>query len=345
MSSSPETRTDRQRTPTQYMGLRLAHPFMAGASPLGAHLDGVRRLEDGGAAAIVLHSLFEEQITAGEAGRIHGVDPLDDPALAGRVAMFPASRDYPFEPEEHLEHLHRVRQAVAIPVIASLNGTGRGAWMRHAEAMQQAGADALELNFYGVTTDMRVSAAAVEDDLVTAVRDVKHALRIPVAVKLGPYFSAFANMAQRLDTAGADGLVMFNRCYQPDIDIDSLTAGPRLVLSRSSELLVRLRWLAILHGRIRASLAVTGGVEVWQDGVKAILAGAHAVQLVSAVLRNGASEFGSMRANLTAWMDRHEIASVDEMRGRVSLQGAADASNFERANYIRTLHGWTPGAP
>lgn len=327
-------------TTTSYLGLRLAHPFMAGASPLSAHLDSVKRLEDGGAAAIVLHSLFEEQITESESGRIHGVDPLDDPALARHVDMFPPSREYPFTPYEHLEHLRRVKQAVRIPVIASLNGMGRGAWMRHAEHLQQAGADALEVNFYEVVTDVNVSAEGVEGDIVRAVLDLKGSLRIPVAVKLAPFFSAFANMAKRLDDAGADGLVIFNRFYQPDIDIDALTAGPSLELSRSAELLLRLRWLAILHGRIRPSLAVTGGVETWQDGVKAVLAGAHAVQMVSALLRNGPEHIGSMCAHLFAWMERHHVSSVDEMRGKVSLKTTVDPRNFERANYIRTLHRW-----
>lgn len=326
-------------TKTTYLGLRLAHPFIAGASPLSAHLDGVKRLEDGGAAALVLHSLFEEQITESESGRIHGVDPLD-PMLARRVDMFPASTEYPFAPHEHLEHVRRVKEAVSIPVIASLNGTSRGAWLRHAEDLQQAGADALEVNLYSVVTDMNVTAEGVEGDIIRAVRDLKGSLQIPIALKLAPYFSAFANMAKRLDQAGADGLVIFNRFYQPDIDIETLTAGPSLELSRSSELLLRVRWLAILHGRIRASLAVTGGVETWQDGVKAILAGAHAVQVVSALLRRGPEHLGNMRTDLIAWMERHGVASVEDMRGRVSLQSSPDPEKFERANYIRTLHRW-----
>jgi dihydroorotate dehydrogenase (fumarate) len=340
MGTDDTSQTRFPNTATSYLGLRLAHPFMAGASPLSAHLDGVKRLEDGGAAAIVLHSLFEEQITEAESGRIHGVDPLDDPTLARRVDMFPSSRDYPFEPHEHLEHVRRVKQAVSIPVIASLNGTGRGAWLRHAEELQQAGADALEVNFYGVVTDMNVSAEGVEGDIVRALVDLKASLRIPIALKLAPFFSAFANMAKRLDDAGADGLVIFNRFYQPDIDISALAVGPSLELSRSPELLLRLRWLAILHGRIRPSLAVTGGVETWQDGVKAILAGAHVVQMVSALLRNGAEHIETMRAHLAAWMEDHHVSAVNEMRGSVSLQTAADPGNFERANYIRTLHRW-----
>jgi dihydroorotate dehydrogenase (fumarate) len=311
---------------------------MAGASPISAHLDGVRRLADAGAAAIVLHSLFEEQITQSGSGRIHGIDPLDDPSLAARVAMFPPSNEYPFEPDEHLAYLQRVKACVDVPVVASLNGTAHGEWLKHAMLIQQAGADALEINFYRVDTDLEMSGDKVEDDILRAVRDVKESLRIPVAIKLAPFFSSFANMAKRLDRAGADGLVLFNRFYQPDIDIDHLTAGPSLELSRSSELLLRLRWLAILHGRIRPSLAVTGGIESWSDGVKAILAGAHAVQMVSALLRHGPGFLTTIVSKLTEWMEAHEIASVDEMRGRVSLLTSDDPSNFERANYIRTLH-------
>ena len=198
-----------------------------------------------------------------------------DPSLTPRVAMFPASHDYPFAPDEHFEHLRRVKEAVRVPVIASLNGTSRGTWMRHAELFQEAGADALEVNFYSVISDLGVPAEAVEGDIVRAVVDLKGLLRIPVAVKLSPFFSAFANMASRLDKAGADGLVLFNRFYQPDIDIERLYGGPSLELSRSSELLLRLRWLAILHGRVRSSLALTGGVQTSGDALKGILGGAR----------------------------------------------------------------------
>jgi dihydroorotate dehydrogenase (fumarate) len=307
---------------------------------MSAHLDGVRRLEDAGAAAIVLHSLFEEQITEAEGGRIHGIDPHEDPALAGHVAMFPPSRSYPFEPDEHLEHLRRVKAAVRVPVIASLNGTSPGSWMRYARQFEQAGADALELNFYAVIPDADVPAEAVEGGILRAVLDLKRLLRIPVAVKLSPFFSSFANMASRLDRAGVDGIVLFNRFYQPDIDIETLIAGPSLELSTSSELLLRLRWLAILHGRIRPSLALTGGVHTWQDAVKGILAGAHAIQMVSALLRHGPEHLTQLVEQAGAWMAQHQVSSIAAMRGRVSLRTSADPSNFERANYIRALHQW-----
>jgi len=325
---------------TGYLGLRLRHPFIAGASPMSAHLDGVRRLVDAGAAAVVLHSLFEEQITESSTGRIHGIDREDDPLRAVEVSSFPTLRDYPFEPAEHLEHLRKVKAAVDVPVIASLNGTGAGAWLEYAKLMEEAGADAIEINFYEVVTDLRVSAETVESSIVRAVEDLKGSLRIPVSVKLAPFFSAFANMAARLDRAGADGLVLFNRFYQPDINVNTLTVHPRLHLSHSEELLLRLRWMAILSGRIRPSLAVTGGVEVWSDGVKAILAGAHAVQMVSALLRQGPIYLTDMVNRTRAWMAEHGIPSIEAMRGRVSLTNAPDAKNFERANYIHSLHEW-----
>lgn len=328
-------------TSVSYLGLRLRHPFMAGASPLSAHLDGVRRLEDAGSAAIVLHSLFEEQITHAQSGRIHGMDPGDDPAFAARLAAFPSTAEYPFAPHEHLEHVRRVKAAVKVPVIASLNGIGAGDWLRHAALLEQAGADALEINIYEVVTDMSRPGMSIETDIEHAVLDVKRSVKIPIAIKLSPFFTAFANMAHRLDTAGVDGLVLFNRFYQPDIDIRTRTAIPTLELSRSAELLLRLRWLAVLHGRVRASLAATGGVETWTDGVKAILAGAHAVQMVSAILRNGPATLTTMREKLVAWMEWNHVASIDSMRGMVSLATAADPALFERANYIRALHGWT----
>ena len=325
---------------TSYLGLRLPHPYMVGASPMSAHVDGVRRLVDAGAAAVVLHSLFEEQITEASSGRIHGIDRADDPLRSLKVAPFPKPSEYPFEPDEHLEHLRKVKAAVSVPVIASLNGTGSGAWLEYAKLMEEAGADALEVNFYEVVSDLKTPAEAIEESILRAVRNLKSSLKIPVSVKLAPFFSAFGHMASRLDQAGADGLVLFNRFYQPDINVHSLTVHPMLHLSHSDELLLRLRWMAILSGRVRPSLALTGGVEVWSDGVKAILAGAHVVQMVSAILRQGPAYLSDMVNRTRAWMQEHRIPSIDAMRGRVSLVNSPDARNFERANYIHSLHQW-----
>lgn len=326
---------------TAYMGLRLAHPFMVGASPLVQHLDTVKRLEDGGSAAIVLHSLFEEQITMARSGVIHHMDPFD--AELGRmVADFPQPDRYAFEPDEYLEHLRRVKDAVAIPVIASLNGMSAESWLTFARAIEQAGADALELNMYEVVSDDNQSALSIETQIRNVTADLKHELRIPVAVKLSPFFTAFGHVARQLDQAGADALVIFNRFYEPDIDIRSLTPVPRLELSTSAELLLRLQWTALLYGRIRASIAVTGGVATPTDGIKAVLAGADAVQMVSALLTHGAAYFRPMREALVNWMEWQKMDSLEQVRGRMSLQHAPNPEAFERAHYIRTLQSWKP---
>ena len=273
-------------TSTSYLGLALAHPFMVGASPLSANLDTVKRLEDAGTAAVVLHSLFEEQITTAQTGKIRRRDPLD-PDFAKALAPFPRSDEYPLSPEAYLEHLRRVKQAVRVPVIASLNGTSPEAWLRYARLLEEAGADALELNYYEVITDLGVAGEHVELQLANMVSDLKRSLRIPVAVKLSPFFTAFGNVAHRLDPAG--------RRRPGDVQ-PLLPAGHRhanhrttlnLELSRSGELLLRLRWLAILHGRIRPSLAVTGGVETRERRHQGHPGGCDVVQMVSALLRHG----------------------------------------------------------
>lgn len=326
-------------TATSYLGMPLAHPFIVGASPMAANLDTVRRLEDAGCAALVMHSLFEEQITHSDAGTIRHMDPMDEQFVKG-LAYYPAPTEYRLAPRDYLEHLRRVKAAVKIPVIASLNGTTAENWLKYARRLEEAGADALEVNVYDIVTDMNVPGLAVETLLRDLVLDLKRVLRIPVAVKISPFYTALANVARQLDRAGADGLVLFNRFYQPDIDLQHLTAEPTLELSHHDELRLRLRWLAILHGRVKASLALTGGVETPADGIKAILAGAHAVQLVSAVLRHGPGFFSAMRQGLVRWMEWHEMTTMAEMRGRVSLATVADAEAFERANYIRALHTW-----
>ena len=324
---------------TTYLGLSLAHPFMAGASPLADQLDAAKRLEDGGCAAIVLHSLFEEQITQAESGRIHEMDPLD-PRFTPVVSYFPQPEQYALAPDAYLEHLRRVKGAVKIPVIGSLNGTSPAAWLKFARLIEQAGADAIELNMYEIVTEPDQSALVVENGLRQVVRDLKHVLKIPVAVKLSPYFTAFGNVAREFDRAGADGLVLFNRFLQPDVDLRHLAVWPRLELSTADELPLRLRWLAILHGRVNCSLAATGGVEAPEDGLKAILVGASAVQMVSAILRHGPSYFGVMRDALRHWMESLEFARLSDVRGRLSLANTEAPSAFERAQYVRTLSGW-----
>jgi dihydroorotate dehydrogenase (fumarate) len=325
---------------TTYLGLRLANPFIAGASPLSDHLDTVRRLEDGGCAAIVLHSLFEEQITQKETGRIRHMDRLDR-QFATVVSYFPEPDVYALGPDEYLEHVRRLKAAVTIPVIGSLNGTTAEAWLKFAKLIEQAGADALELNMYEVITDLDQSGAEIEHRLKQVVQDLGAELAIPLAVKLSPFFTAFGNLARSLDQAGAGGLVLFNRFLQPDIDIRHLAVWPRLELSSSDELLLRLRWLAILHGRVKCSLAATGGVATPNDGIKAILAGADAVQMVSAILRHGPSYFTLMRDELRRWMESGGFGNVGDIRGRLSLAKTEDPNAFERAQYIRTISGWS----
>jgi len=288
----------------------------------------------------VLHSLFEEQITQAQTGRIHQMDPLDR-QFAGIVSYFPQPDAYALDPDAYLAHLHRVKGAVKIPVIGSLNGTTPEEWLKAARLLEEAGADAIELNMYGVVTDPDESALVVENNLRQVVKDLKADLKIPVAVKLSPFFTAFSHVARELDRAGVSGLVLFNRFLQPDIDTRHMAVWPRLELSDSTELLLRLRWLAILHGRVRCSLAATGGIATPNDGIKAILAGAHAVQMVSAILRHGPSYFSQMRDGLRRWMESHEFSNLEDMRGQLSLAKTANPSAFERAQYVRTLSGWS----
>jgi dihydroorotate dehydrogenase (fumarate) len=323
---------------TTYMGLELAHPFMAGASPLSAHLDTTRRLEDGGAAALVLPSLFEEQITMAQTGRIHHMDPFEA-EFAEVLAGFPIPDHYAVLPDDYLEHLRRVKAAVRIPVIASLNGNTAESWVRFGTSIEAAGADGLELNVYEIVSDPRRSSAAIESDLRSVVIELTRTLKIPIAVKLSPFFTALGHVAHQLDAAGARALVLFNRFYQPDIDVNTMLAVPQLELSTSAELLLRLRWVALLRRHVRCSLAVTGGVATPTDGIKAVLAGAHAVQMVSAVLRHGPGYFGVMRQGLEQWMSAKRVQSLAEVRGRADGTSAT-GSLFERANYIRTLQSW-----
>jgi dihydroorotate dehydrogenase (fumarate) len=328
------------QTATSYLGLRLPHPFIAGASPLGTRLDSIKRLEDAGCAAVVLHSLFEEQITYSTEGYVAHADAFNHD-FAEVVSQFPPPDDYPQDPDAYAEHIYKAKQSVAIPIIASLNGTSDESWLMYSQKLQQAGADALEVNMYQVVTDLTTPGAVVEARLVGTIRDLKRLLTIPVAVKLSPYFAAFGSLARQLDTAGADALVLFNRFYQRDIDIRTMTIKPQLELSTSAELLLRLRWLAILYGRIRPALAVSGGVATPHDAIKAVLAGADVIQMVSALLRHGPEYVKTMRRELERWLDWNQ-ASLDEMRGRVSHERTTDPLAFERAHYIRVLHSW-PG--
>lgn len=324
---------------TSYMGLKLAHPFVLGASPLTGHLDNVRRLEDAGCAAIVMHSLFEEQIAEAVSGGILHLDhPL--PQTTADESAFHVPEKFPLRPDEYLEQIRKIKAAVSIPVIASLNGIGVDGWLAYAPLMEEAGADAIELNAYFLSTARQDSSSQIETHLEAVVRHLKEQIRIPLAVKLTPFYTAFAGVVGRLEAAGADGLVLFNRFYQSDIDVETLEVRSNLRLSTSSELLLRLHWLAMLSGRIHASLAVTGGVHTVLDAVKALLSGAHAVQMVSAILQQGPRHFRHIEQGLREWMARHEYDSIDAFRGRLNLRHSTNLAYFERLNYLRILQTW-----
>ena len=326
---------------TTYLGLKLPHPLMAGASPMVDDLGMVKRLEDAGASALVMHSLFEEQITREQLGTIMDME-LHAESNAEALSYFPNPDEFRLGPEQYLEQILRIKKAVSIPVIGSLNGITPAGWLHHGKLMEQAGIDALELNVYYLATDPAESAADVEKRTLDIVRTVKSEVKIPVAVKLSPFFSSLAHFAVELEAAGADGLVLFNRFFQPDIDVEVLEAVPSLQLSGSSDLLLRLRWLAILHGRLKGSLAVTGGVHTGMDALKAVMAGASAVQMVSALLLHGPERLSQVRAEMAEWLEEHEYDSLGQSLGSMSLEKCPNPQAFTRANYMRILQGWKP---
>jgi dihydroorotate dehydrogenase (fumarate) len=331
---------------TTYLGLRLASPLVASASPLCESLDAIRGMEDAGAAAVVLHSLFEEQIDR-ESAALDRYLSNGAESHAEALGYFPDIHDYNLGPDGYLEHLRRAKAAVGIPVIASLNGVSTGGWIRFARQLQQAGADALELNVFYVPTDPDLTGGAIEQMYEDVVRDVVASVTIPVAVKLGHAFSAMANVARRLDQTGVRGLVLFNRFYLPDFDLERLEVVPRLTLSSPYELLVRLHWVAILYGHVRADLAVTGGVHGVEDVLKAMMAGARVAMMTSALLKHGIDHLTSVRAGLVAWMEAREYASIAQMQGSMSYRSVLEPAAFERANYMKVLASYPlrPPAP
>jgi dihydroorotate dehydrogenase (fumarate) len=323
---------------TRYLGLDLKNPLIPGASPLTDTVEGARRLEDAGAPALVLRSLFEEQI---ERERTESLDlRAHEESFAEALTFFPAPQAFAFGPDEYLEHLRRVKVAVSVPVIASLNGATPGGWLEYARLMQHAGADAIELNLYRVAFDPDVSSLTVEREAVAVVREVVESVGIPVAVKLSPFYSSLAQLARQLDEAGASALVLFNRFYQPDIDPETLDLNRSLHLSDNRELPLRLRWLGALSGVVGASLAASGGVHSGRDAIKAVMAGASAVQIVSALLRHGPGHLQVVRAEMEAWMREFEWDSLEPMRGNMSLKRCPDPTAYERANYVQMLQAF-----
>jgi dihydroorotate dehydrogenase (fumarate) len=326
---------------TKYMGLSLKHPVVASASPMSKTLDGIKRLEDGGAAAIVMFSLFEEQIRADEEA-LDALTSAGSESYAESLSYFPPARAYRVGPEHYLELIRRAREAVRVPIIASLNGVTNEGWIDYARQMQQAGASAIELNVYFVAADLDVTGRDVEQRFIDILRSVKAAVTVPVAMKMSPFFSAFGNMARRLDEAGADGLVLFNRFYQPDFDLERLEVVPSLELSTASEIRLPLRWIAILAGRLGASLAATTGVRSGIEAVKYLLAGADVVMSTSAVLANGPLHLERVVTELHAWLDARGYASVAQMKGSMSQRRVANPMAFERASYIEALERYEP---
>lgn len=328
---------------TTYLGMQLKNPIVPSSSPLSRHLSTLRRMEDAGAAAIVLYSLFEEEITM-ESKTLNEYLVQGTEIYPESITFFPEAPSYRMVgPEAYLEHLQAAKQALDIPIIASLNGVSTGGWIEYARSIQEAGADALELNIYYIPTHLELSGAEVEQIYLDVLRDVRAEVDIPVAMKLSPYFSSMANMAKRLSDGGADGLVLFNRFYQPDLDLEALDVVPNLVLSDSHELRLPLRWIAILYGRIDADLALTTGVHTVDDALKGLAAGAQVTMMASELLENGLGRIGEMLADLAMWLVENEYESLDELRGSLSQINVAAPAAFERANYIQVVSSYGPG--
>ena len=325
---------------TNYLGLKLKNPVVVSASPLTEKLENFARLEDAGASAIVMYSLFEEQIEA-ESENIDSALEYGTNSYAESTSYLPDMPKYHVGPDRHLDLLRKGKAAVSIPVIASLNGSSPGGWVRYSEYMQEAGADALELNIFDVPTDPNVTSEQLESRYCDLVRTVRKSVRIPIAVKLGPYFTSCANFARKLSEAGADGIVIFNRFYQPDFDLEEMEVVPNLVLSSPHELRLRLHWAAILYHQVETYIAITGGVHDSSDVLKSMMAGAHVAMMTSALLKYGIEHIGVVLAGMEAWMEEHEYVSVKQMRGSMSLVNTENPAAFLRGNYLKMLGSYT----
>ncbi len=321
---------------TTYLGLHLRNPLVPSASPLSKSLDNLKRMEEAGAGAVVLHSLFEEQINFESHSLDHYLTRGTE-SYAEAISYFPKPQAFRLAPDQYLEHVRRAKAAVSIPVIGSLNGVSTGGWVRYARRIEEAGADALELNMYFLAADPDMRGDLVEEMYADLLVDIKHSITIPVAVKLSPFFSSLPNMARRLVRAGADGLVLFNRFYQPDLDIEALEVAPHLVLSNSDELRLPLRWIAILYGRVHADLALTTGVHTAADVLKGLMAGANVTMLASELLKNGIWRLDEILSDLHGWMVEHEYESVNQLRGSMSQMRVDEPAAFERAQYVKTV--------
>jgi dihydroorotate dehydrogenase (fumarate) len=324
---------------TNYLGLKLRTPLVPSASPLSENIDDIKKMEDAGASAVVLYSLFEEQLRQDRA-ELHQSMEQGTESFAEALTYFPEPETFHLGPEEYLKHIAQAKKAVRIPIIASLNGSSTGGWTSYAKQIQQAGADALELNIYYIPTDVNLPASDVEQSYLDILKAVKSEVTIPVAVKMSPFFTNFACMAGKLDAAGANGLVLFNRFYQPDIDLDSLEVKPNILLSTPMAMRVPLRWIAILHGRLRASLAATSGIHRASDVLKMLMAGADVTMLCSVLLRHGIPQISAIERDLVAWMEEHEYESVAQLKGSLSQKNCPAPSAFERAQYMRAISSY-----
>lgn len=321
---------------TNYLGLKLRTPLVPSASPLSEELDNIKLMEDSGASAVVLYSLFEEQLRRDRLELNQHLEHGTD-SFAEALTYFPEPDEFTLGPEEYLKHISAAKQAVKMPVIASLNGSSVGGWTEYAKLIQEAGADALELNIYYIPTEVDLTATEVENTYVGILKAVKAVVNIPVAVKLSPFFSSFANMAQRLDAEGANGLVLFNRFYQPDINLETLEINPNILLSTPMAMRVPLRWVAILHGRIQASIAATSGVHRATDVLKMLMAGADITMLCSVLIRHGIKQIANIEKEMADWLEEHEYESVEQLKGSLSQKNCDDPSAFERAQYMRAI--------
>lgn len=322
---------------TTYLGLKLKNPIVPSAGPLSHSLDSMKKLEDAGSSAIVMYSLFEEQITH-EAAELDHYLSYGTESFAESLTYFPNVGEYNLGPDDYVELLHKAKQSLEIPIIGSLNGITVGGWMKYAEKLEQAGADAIELNVYYIPTDPALTSVDVEDRYIEILHVVRKAVRIPIAMKLSPFFSSFAHMAQRLVNVGADGLVLFNRFYQPDIDLETLEVQPSVVLSSSFAMRIPMRWIAILYGKFDASLAATGGIHTTEDVIKMLMAGADVTMMCSALLKNGYQHITNVLKGLEYWMLEHEYVSVQQMKGSMSQKSIPDPAAYERANYMKALN-------
>lgn len=324
---------------TTYLGLKLKNPLMPGASPLVDNFDNIKRLEDAGASAIVMHSLFAEQIEGNQIAVDKHIDRWQD-NFAEATSFFPSTGDYALGPQEYLNQIAKIKAAAKIPVIASLNGTHTGTWTDYARLIEQAGADALELNTYFLATNRRIAAVDLEQRIIQIVRAVRASVKIPIAVKLSPFYTSVAHLAGKLESEQVNGIVMFNRFFQPEIDVENLEVVPKLDLSTSEDLRLRLRWLGLLRDQVKLSLACTGGIHTPADLAKALLAGADAAQVTAALLTRGPGRIKELLQGLTEWMESHEYASVSEVIGALSLRSCPDPEAYERGNYLRIVQLW-----